>query len=157
MYGNPYITNYNPQNEIDKLNTKIGEMERLRTQLQQQSLVQPAINQTFQLAPNSNGMKFANNIDDVRKELVASDTPFFSKDLSVMWIKNIKGEIKSYELQEIVLKDDKDLLIDSLKAQIEELKKERNYNEQSNSKYVNGSTESEKSSNVQQIPRNKKK
>ena len=53
-----------------------------------------------------------------------NETPFFSKDLSVVWIKNTKGEIKSYELTEIIPQDDKDLLITSLQMQIEELRKE---------------------------------
>ena len=156
MYNNPYI-NYSPQNEIDKLNNKIAEMERLRSQIQQQSIVPPAINQTFQIAPNSSTMRFANNIEDVRKELVAGDTPFFSNDLSVLWIKNTKGDIKSYELSEIVLKDDKDILIDSLKAQIEELKKEKVDRYESSHEYADESSENKKSSNVQQISRNKKK
>ena len=54
--------------------------------------------------------------------MVIGDTPYFSKDMSVVWIKNIKGEIKTYELNEIVPKDEKDLQIEYLKSQIEELK-----------------------------------
>lgn len=156
MYGNMYAP-YNPQNEVDKLNMKINEMERLKAQLQQQSIIPPAINQTFQLAPNSNTMRFADNIEIVKKELVVGDTPFFSNDLSVLWIKNTKGDIKSYELHEIVLKDDKDLLIDSLRAQIDELKREKVTKRESNNEYIDEPVESKKSSNVQSIPRNKKK
>lgn len=156
MYGNMYAP-YNPQNEVDKLNMKINEMERLKAQLQQQSIIPPAINQTFQLAPNSSTMRFADNIEIVKKELVVGDTPFFSNDLSVLWIKNTKGDIKSYELHEIVLKDDKDLLIDSLRAQIDELKREKVTKRESNNEYIDEPVESKKSSNVQSIPRNKKK
>lgn len=156
MYGNMYAP-YNPQNEVDKLNMKINEMEKLKAQLQQQSIIPPAINQTFQLAPNSGTMRFADNIEIVKKELVVGDTPFFSNDLSVLWIKNTKGDIKSYELHEIVLKDDKDLLIDSLRAQIDELKREKVTKRESNNEYIDEPVESKKSSNVQSIPRNKKK
>ena len=84
---------------------------------------QPAINQTFQLANNQSGIKFVDTIDDVVKEQIFNDTPFFSKDMSVLWIKNIKGEIKSYSLEEIIQKDEKDIEIELLKNEIEKLKK----------------------------------
>ena len=54
--------------------------------------------------------------------MVIGDTPYFSKDMSVVWIKNTKGEIKTYELTEIIPKDSKDLQIEFLQTQIEELK-----------------------------------
>ena len=113
-----FNTIYNPQASIDRINAQIAELEKIKAQIP----APPAINQTFQLAGNS-GIKYANSIDDVNKEMVIGDTPFFSNDLSVLWIKNNKGEIKTFELNEIIQKDDKDLLIDSLKLQIEELKK----------------------------------
>ena len=68
-------------------------------------------------------MRYASSIDEVNKEMVYIDTPFFSKDMSVVWVKNTKGEIKTYELTEIIPKDSKDLKIEYLQAQIEELKK----------------------------------
>lgn len=156
MYGNMYAP-YNPQNEVDKLNMRINEMEKIKSQLQQQLMTPPAINQTFQLAPNSSTIKYANNIEDVKKELVSGDTPFFSNDLSVLWIKNTKGDIKSYEIHEIVLKDDKDLIIEGLMAQIEELKKDKVVKYEPSNEHVNESIESKKSNNVQSISRNKKK
>lgn len=122
MYNNPYYSNYNMQQSLDNINNNIAELERLKAQMQSRQN-QPAINQTFQLAPsNQNSMRYANTIEDVQKEIVVGDTPFFSKDLSVVWIKNAKGEIKSYELTEIVLRDDKDIMIESLQKQINELK-----------------------------------
>ena len=56
--------------------------------------------------------------------MVIGDTPFFSNDMSIVWIKSTNGEIKSYELKEIIQKDEKDIQIEYLQAQIEELKKE---------------------------------
>ncbi len=156
MYGNMYAP-YNPQNEVDKLNMRINEMEKIKSQLQQQLMTPPAINQTFQLAPNSSTIKYANNIEDVKKELVSGDTPFFSNDLSVLWIKNTKGDIKSYEIHEIVLKDDKDLIIEGLMAQIEELKKDKVVKYEPSNEHINESIESKKSNNVQSVSRNKKK
>ncbi len=144
MFGNPY---YNTKPTIDTINNQIAELERMRTQLSQPQNTQPAINQTFQLAPtNQSVMKFANTFDDVNKEMVYSDTPFFSKDLSVVWIKNSKGEIKSYEMKEIVQKDEKDLKIDYLIAQIAELKKGMNKNESNDN--VNESIEKQESASV---------
>ena len=42
--------------------------------------------------------------------------------MSVMWFKKANGEIKPYELNEIIPKDNKDLQIEYLQTQIEELK-----------------------------------
>lgn len=127
--GNAYyqpITRQDNINMIDEQIAKLNQMKSQLTQQQQQNIQQhtPAINQTFQLAPNSQGgMKYANTMDDVNKEMVFTDTPFFSKDLSVVWIKNTKGEIKAYELNEIVQKDDKDIQIEYLNARLEELER----------------------------------
>lgn len=116
---------YNPQASIDRINSQIAELEKMKANIPSVPVQngQPAINQTFQLAPNpQNAIRYANSIEEVQKEIVIADTPYFSKDLSVLWIKNTKGEIKSYELQEIVQKDQKDIQIEYLQAQIEELK-----------------------------------
>ena len=81
-------------------------------------------------------MRYVNTIDDVNKEVVYFDTPFFSKDMSILWVKNTKGEIKTYELNEIVAKDEKDLQIQMLQEQINELRKEMKENEQSNTNVI---------------------
>lgn len=126
MYNNPYMNNYtqnyNQQSMNDRIDNQIAQLQQMKEQMKHNQQ-QPAINQTFQLAPQQNGMRYANSLDDVNKEMVYADTPFFSKDMSVVWIKNNKNEIKTYELNEIVPKDDKDIKIDFLLAQIEELKK----------------------------------
>lgn len=145
MYNNPYYSNYNMQQSLDNINNNIAELEKLKAQMQSRQN-QPAINQTFQLAPtNQNSMRYANTIEDVNKEMVIGDTPFFSKDLSIVWIKNAKGEVKSYELKEIIIKDDKDIMIESLQSQINELKgmikNEHNAN-------INESVKSEKSTSI---------
>ena len=130
MYNNPYI-NYNNQPNVERINNQIAELEKMRQQLQQ-PVVPTNLTQNFQIAPNNHEtMKYANSMEEVTKYMVISDTPFFSKDMSVVWIKNTKGEIKTYELNEIVAKDDKDVKIELLMAQIEELKKGLKHNEQS--------------------------
>jgi len=121
----PYINQYNPQPSIDRINSQMAELERMKQQLQQ-PIQQPTptnLTQNFQLAPtNRDVIKYATSIDEVQKDMVLGDTPYFAKDMSVVWIKNTKGEIKTYELNEIIAKDEKDLQIEYLLNQIEELK-----------------------------------
>lgn len=132
MYNNPYMNMYNPQANIDRINNQINELEKMRTQLQQPQPQPTNLTQNFQLAPtNRDVIKYASSIDEVQRDMVIGDTPYFSKDMSVVWIKNTKGEIKTYELNEIVPKDEKDMQIEYLQSQIEELKKGMMKNEQS--------------------------
>lgn len=134
MYNNPYYSNvYSQQANLDRINSQMNDLEKMKQQIQQsmQQPQQPAnINQTFQLAPTSRDViRYAGSIDEVQRDMVIGDTPYFSKDMSVVWIKNTKGDIKTYELTEIVPKDAKDLQIDFLQSQIEELRKEMKRND----------------------------
>lgn len=115
---------YQQQMSVDRINNQIAELEKLKSQIPQHQMQQPTnLTQNFQLAPSNNAvMKYANSIDEVQKEFVVGDTPYFSRDLSILWIKSPKGEIKSYELTEIIPKDEKDLQIELLKSEIDELK-----------------------------------
>lgn len=146
MYNNPYMPNYtqnfNQQSINDRIDSQIAQLQQMKEQMKHSSQ-QPAINQTFQLAPQQNGIKYANSIDDVVKEIVYIDTPFFSKDMSILWLKNNKNEIKTYELNEIIPKDTKDLQIEYLQAQIEELKKGIKTNE-SNANVVESTSNTDK-------------
>lgn len=136
MYGNPY---YNTQVSLDKIDNQIRELENMRNHLQRPQ--QPSINQTFQLVPNNqNGLKFVSGIEDVSKELVFGDSVFFDKDFKNMWFKDVKGNIKTYELNEVIKKDEKDLMIEDLRAQIEKLKKERVDDEKSSDTDVDKSS-----------------
>ena len=147
MYNNPYMNSYNPQMTIDKINEQMNELNRMKQQLQQPQ--QPTnLTQNFQIAPNNREtMKYASSMEEVQREMVIGDTPFFSKDMSVVWIRNAKGEIKTYELNEIIAKDDKDIQIELLQAQINEMKGMIN-NAKSNDKYVDEPIEDEKPTNV---------
>ena len=95
---NPYM--YNPQVSIDRINTQIAELEKMKQQIPM--MPQPTnLTQNFQIAPTTNSViKFANSIDEVQKNIVIGETPYFSNDMSVVWIKDIKGNIKTYELNE---------------------------------------------------------
>lgn len=147
MINAPYNA-YNPQASIDRINSQIAELERLKQQIPTQPIQQPTnLTQNFQLAPNNSSIRYANSIEEVQKDIVIGDTPFFSNDLSVLWIKNAKGDIKSYELNEIVEKDEKDIQIEYLQSQVNELKGMIE-NAKSTNEYVGKSVEDEESSNV---------
>lgn len=159
MYNNAY---YNPQLSIDRINSQIAELEKIKNQIQQ-PIQQPQptnLTQNFQLAPtNRDVIKYANSMEEVQREMVTGETPYFSKDMSIVWIKNTKGEIKTYELNEIIAKDDKDIKIEYLQAQIEDLKKGmRNYESNANiNESITKPVESKESSNVSTISRTTKK
>ena len=134
---------YNPQSSLDRINSHIAELERMKTQLTQQQQQIPNLTQNFQISPNQGGMKYAENLEQVEKELVLLDTPYFSRDMSVLWVKKASGDTKTYELSEIVKKDEKDLKIEFLMAKIEELEKEVNY--EPNDAIIDEPVESKKS------------
>lgn len=182
MNNNPYMRNYMPnyqpnayeQNLSEQIDGQINQLVGMKNQLKnnQNTQQQPtAINQTFQLSPNSNGIRYANSIEDVNKETVFFDTPYFSKDLSVLWIKNASGDIKAYELNEIVQKDEKDMQIELLQAQLDELKgminneqlytndikSENETNTTDNDKSVRTTTKKSKSSSVSRVSTSKTK
>ena len=161
MYNNPYMNNYNQnfnqQSINERIDAQIAQLQQMKEQMKHNT--QPAINQTFQLAPQQSGIKFANFLEDVSKEMVYIDTPFFSKDMSVLWIKNNKNEIKTYELNEIEPKDEKDIKIDFLMAQIEQLKKEMKNNEPNTiiNEPITNSDESKEPSDVSNVSKSAKK
>lgn len=176
MFTNSYLNGYSPQVSIDRINNQMTELEKMKQQIQQsmQQAQQPTnVTQNFQLAPtNVETIRYANSIEEVQRNTVVGDTPFFSRDMSVVWVKNSKNEIKTYELSEIIPKDNKDLQIEYLQLQIEELKRGMNRNDESTSN-VNGAKtttdttrddepigetiESKKSSSVSTISASKKK
>lgn len=163
MYNNPYLSNmYSQQASLDRINDQINQLENLKKQMQQpQQPQQPtSLTQNFQLAPTTRDViRYAGSMEEVQRDMVIGDTPYFSKDMSVVWIKNIKGEIKTYELTEIVPKDDKDIKIEYLQAQIEELKKGMNKNESKYdvNEYVTKSIKSEESTDIPTISKSTKK
>ena len=162
MYNNPYINNLSLNERIDN---EIEKLKQMKNNMQQPV----PITQNFQLAPTHNGIRYANNIEDVKKEIVYFDTPFFSKDLSVLWVKNNKGDIRAFELKEIVEKDNKDLQIEYLMEEIDKLKGmiKNEHNANINREDISTSTkdgdetirepiEDDKPTSVQRVSRSKK-
>ena len=157
----PYYQNnqYYMQNMQDLQNMK----ERIDKQMQQmqqfnQNQVQnqqpiPQINQSFQLAPNPTNneleSKYVNNIDEVKGIFVMKTGVFLNKELNTLWIKNTNGDIRTFELNELVEIDPKDREITMLKQELEKMKEMI-----SNESNVNNSDydESNESKNAKKLP-----
>lgn len=143
---------YNPYNNQMYMQDLQNMRDRIDRQMQivNQNQHQPApITQNFQLAPNQNsgGIRYAGTIEDVKKELVFADTIFLNKEYTTMWLKNASGDVKTYELKEIIELDEKDLKINELMAKINMLEKENKNNEQYVNENVNGAVANKKSPN----------
>ena len=108
-----YQDNYLKQlyNMQDQINAQIQQAQR-----------QPTVTQNFQIAPQQSTFKIVKGEEDVSKELVIADTYFLASDNSMLWIKNARGDIRKFGLEEVIQKDEKDLLIEKLQKQIEEMK-----------------------------------
>ena len=147
---------YNPNNmyiqDLQNMRDRIDNQMRQIQQFQQPQMQQPAINQTFQLAPNQNlndlDGKYASNIDEVKNTLALKNTLFVDKDMKNLWFKGADGNIRTFTLQEIVELDEKDKTIMNLQKQIEELKGAVLNARQSDNNNVIQPIENAKSSNV---------
>lgn len=143
MYNgyNPYqyATNFSPynQNSIQQLEQMRDQLDaRIQTaqQQQQQSQQQPMIpnqptnlTQNFQLAPqtNSNGdlqCQYADNIEEVKSTFVMKNAIFVTKDLSTMWQKDVSGNIRTFKTEEIIPRDEKDMQIQALQEELNNMK-----------------------------------
>lgn len=115
---------------VDRINKQIEDLQNLKNQMQNPmqmpNSATPAINQTFQLA-NTNNIndfdgKYANNVDEVKNTLALRNMLFVNKEMNILWLKDVTGNIKSYTLTEIVELDEKDKKIIELEKQIENMK-----------------------------------
>ena len=128
-FGNPYMAmagNYvnELQNMRDRIDSQIQQVQQQQQNMPQIPLQQPTnLTQNFQLANNSiqNNFKLVNNFDEVEKEIVLIDTYFLTHSFDNLWIKKPNGDIRTFNLLEVIKKDEKDLLIEKLQKQIEEL------------------------------------
>lgn len=136
-YMNPYINTYNqqPMSNMQQVNNydeylKYLEKEKERIEKSKEQYInrfqqQPTLNQTIQVTPTpsqSIGLKHVKNINDVNSELVMFETPFVLDDYSTLFIKNTKGEVRTFAMEEIIPKDEKDKIIEQLRLENEELK-----------------------------------
>lgn len=123
------------QNMREKIDNQMRQMQQLnQNQMQQQPQI-PQVNQTFQLAPNpsSNELesKYVNNIDEVKGIFVMKTGVFLNKELNTLWIKNTNGDIRTFELNEIIPQDPKDIEINNLKKELQRMREMINYGNES--------------------------
>ena len=137
-YMNPYINTYNqqPMNNMQQVNNydeylKYLEKEKERIEKSKEQYInrfqqqQPTLNQTIQVTPTpsqSIALKHVKGVEDVNSELVMFETPFVLDDYSTLFIKNTKGEVRTFVMEEIIPKDEKDKIIEQLRLENEELK-----------------------------------
>jgi len=144
--------NYNPYNSMNYYSQKMQNLQGIREQIEKQmqdiqnmqqmqqqfmnQQSQPQIQQTFQLSNPTNfnndfDTKYAENIEEVKKNLVYRNSLFVNKDMNKLWFKDPNGNIRLFEINEIIEKDEKakedeknmqrDAEIDELKKQVEQL------------------------------------
>ncbi len=144
------------QNMKERIDKQMQQMQQFnQNQMQQQPV--PNVTQNFQFAPNPTNneleSKYVNNIDEVRGIFVTKTGVFLNKELNTLWIKNTNGDIRTFELSEIIQTDPKDTEILMLKKQIEEMKEmianESNVNNSDND-------ESNESKNATKLSNNKR-
>jgi len=117
---------YNNQFQFQELQNMRDRIDSQLRSLQQNQVQPQPITQNFQLAPNPTNneleSKYANNINEVRNTFVTKTGIFVNKDYSVMWVKDINGNVRTFNTVEVVEMDEKDKEIFNLKKQIEEMK-----------------------------------
>lgn len=123
-YGSQF---YTQQYERDLQNIMRDAQNRLNQLHNQSQPQQVPITQNFQLSPaQAGGIRYVNDDEEVKNQTVFMDTLFINRDYTKLWLKNARGETKTYELIEIVEKDEKDVKIDKLMQKIDMLEKELN-------------------------------
>lgn len=114
----------------------VQDLQNMRDRIDSQlkSLQQPqAITQNFQIAPTSNSeleSKYAENIEQVKNTFVLKTGLFVNKDFNTLWVKDVTGKVRTFNIEEVIEIDEKDKEINELKKQIEEMKgmlNERNF------------------------------
>lgn len=114
------------QNMKERIDKQMQQMQQFnQNQMQNQQPI-PQINQSFQLAPNPSNneleSKYVNNIDEVKGIFVMKTGVFLDKELNNLWIKNTNGDIRTFELNEVIETDPKDVEINNLKKELERMK-----------------------------------
>lgn len=134
------------QNMKERIDKQMQQMQQFnQNQIQNQQPI-PQINQSFQLAPNPTNneleSKYVNNIDEVKGIFVMKTGVFLNKELNTLWIKNTNGDIRTFELNELVEIDPKDREIAILKQELEKLKEMIPNESNGNSTVINEPNES---------------
>lgn len=141
------------QNMREKIDRQMQQMQQLNQNQMQQQPTPTNLTQNFQLAPNPTNneleSKYANSIDEVRNTFVMKTGVFLNKELNTLWIKNTNGDIRTFELNELVEIDTKDREIAILKQELEKMKEMiSNESNGNNTDY----DESNESKNAKKLP-----
>lgn len=103
-----------------------GMKDRIENQIRQyQQQQQAPITQNFQIAPQTMGElegKYASNIEEVRNTFVIKTGLFVDRELTTLWIKDISGKIRTFNLEEVIELDEKEKEILALKKELEEMR-----------------------------------
>lgn len=125
---NPYNPNYimqEWQNMKDKIDRNMQNYQQVQNQFMQPQQQAP-ITQNFQIAPQTNPSElqsaYVNNIDEVRNIFMTKNGIFVNKELTSAWFKDTEGKIKTYSLIEVIEKDEKDVEIERLKDEINQMR-----------------------------------
>lgn len=140
------------QNMKEKIDRQMQQMQQLNQNQMQQQPTPTNLTQNFQLAPNSNNneleSKYVNNIDEVKGIFVMKTGVFLNKELNTLWIKNTNGDIRTFELNELVEIDPKDREIALLKQELEKMKEMISNESNGNNTDNDGADESKKSARI---------
>lgn len=126
-YGNNgqyYMQNL--QDMRDRIDNQMKQYQQNQMQMQQPQMP-TNLTQNFQLAPTTNNnneiqAKYVNNIEDVKNTFVMTTGLFVNKEMNTLWFKNVNGDIRTFNLQEIIEQDPKDIEIQRLRNEIENMK-----------------------------------
>lgn len=123
------FNSYNPNFYMQELQSIKDRADRQMQQYQNQFMQpqQAPITQNFQIAPqniNPNELQssYVNNIEEVKNIFMTKNGVFVNKDLTSLWFKDIEGKIRTFSLIEVIEKDEKDIEIDNLKAEINQMR-----------------------------------
>ena len=144
----PNTTNYMQSLQAIKDN---ADRQMRELQSQQNYYQPPQVTQNFQLAPmnNQNELegKFVSDIKEVEDTFVIKTGVFLTSDLSMLWVKDSSGKIRTFNTNEVIELDEKDKEILALKDEIAKLKGDNN-GEQYTNEYVVKSTTKKKSTKL---------
>ena len=125
---NPMLRQNYEQNLKNIIEQASGQLQQLQ-QMQNQPQMPTNLTQNFQITPQSNNPSelqsaYVNNIDEVKNIFMTRNGIFIDKDLTTLWFKNIEGNIRTFNLAEVIERDEKDIQIEDLIKENEEKKYE---------------------------------
>jgi hypothetical protein len=121
MYGNPYLSNQFNINNIDKQISDLQNLKEKYQNMQQQPQNVINIGNTSQ---NEFEARFINKTDEVENIPIQRKTAFISPENGYLKVKELNGDITTYEL--IPPKTEKDLKIEEQNLKIKELEAKLN-------------------------------